>query len=130
MAAARAGSASTRPLRRCASPAATRSGSAWPNGRDFRLGDWDAGVDERFDLVLCNPPYVEAGAGLPRDVAEWEPHGALFAGADGLDAYRRLAPQIGRLIAPGGIACVEIGAGQEAAVTALFQSRKLNLTHR
>ncbi len=92
----------------------------------FRLGDWGEGIDERFDLVLCNPPYIEADAGLPADVGEWEPPGALFAGEDGLDDYRRLAPQIGRLIAPGGIACIEIGAAQEASVTELFRSWKLN----
>ena len=92
----------------------------------FRLGDWAEGIEERFDLVLCNPPYIEADAALPRDVSEWEPPEALFAGPDGLDAYRRLAPQIGRLIAPGGVACIEIGATQEATVTQLFRSWKLN----
>lgn len=86
----------------------------------FRLGDWGDGIDERFDLVLCNPPYVEAGAALPPDVAGFEPPMALFAGADGLDACRRLAPAIARLLAPGGIACVEIGAGQEKAAAGLF----------
>lgn len=87
---------------------------------EFRLGDWDEGLDERFDLILCNPPYVEAGAGLPPEVAGWEPGGALYAGADGLAAYRRLAPAFGRLLAPGGIACVEIGAGQENEASVLF----------
>jgi release factor glutamine methyltransferase len=93
---------------------------------DFRLGNWAEGVEEHFDLVLCNPPYIEADASLPADVAEWEPPEALFAGEDGLDDYRRLAPQIGRLIAPGGVACIEIGAAQEATVTELFRSWKLN----
>lgn len=87
---------------------------------DFRQGDWAKGLDERFDLILCNPPYIEAGATLPPDVAEWEPPAALYAGPDGLDAYRRLAPQLPGLLAPGGIACVEIGQGQVNAVTALF----------
>jgi release factor glutamine methyltransferase len=87
---------------------------------EFRLGDWGAGIDERFDLILCNPPYVERGAALPRAVADFEPHGALYAGADGLDAYRALAPQLPDLLAPGGIVCLEIGAGQDAAVAALM----------
>jgi len=87
---------------------------------DFRLGDWGAGLDERFDLILCNPPYVEAGADLPPDVARYEPDAALYAGADGLDAYRILAPQLGRLLAPRGIVCLEIGAGQQEAVSALM----------
>ena len=54
----------------------------------FRLGDWDEGMDERFALILCNPPYVEDAADLPRDVASHEPALALFAGTDGLAAYR------------------------------------------
>ena len=86
----------------------------------LRRGDWDEGLEERFDLVLCNPPYVEAKAALPSEVADWEPPAALYAGADGLDAHRRLAPALGRLIAPGGIACVEIGAGQAQAAGALY----------
>lgn len=87
---------------------------------EFRLGNWGDGVDERFDLILANPPYVELGAALPPDVAAFEPAAALYAGADGLDAYRALAPQLARLLAPDGIACIELGAGQEKAVRALF----------
>jgi release factor glutamine methyltransferase len=87
---------------------------------DFRQGDWAEGIGEQFDLILCNPPYVETGAGLPRDVADWEPAEALYAGADGLSEYRRLAPEIPRLLAPGGLACLELGAGQRETVAALF----------
>lgn len=87
---------------------------------EIRLGDWGAGLDERFDLLLCNPPYVEADAALAPDVAQFEPASALFAGKDGLDDYRRLAPQIGRLLAPGGLAAVEIGADQADSVLGLF----------
>jgi len=87
---------------------------------EFSCGDWADAVEERFDLILCNPPYVETGAPLAPDIVEWEPHEALFAGPDGLEAYRRLAPEIRRLLGPGGVACVEIGAGQEAAAGRLF----------
>lgn len=96
----------------------------------FRQGDWAKGVQARFDLLLCNPPYVEAGAALPRDVAEWEPASALYAGADGLDDYRRLAPAIGGLLAERGIACIEIGAGQRDAVGELFEDAGLNVAVR
>ncbi|MBA3675799.1 MAG: peptide chain release factor N(5)-glutamine methyltransferase [Sphingosinicella sp.] len=96
----------------------------------FRVADWAAGLDERFDLILCNPPYVEAGCALPVDVMEWEPHQALFAGADGLSAYRRLAPEIARLLVPAGLACVEIGAGQEADVGLLFSDMALKVGER
>lgn len=96
----------------------------------WRLGDWGEGMEERFDLILCNPPYVEAGADLPRDVVEFEPHGALFAGGDGLDAYRALAPQLGRLLTAGGIICLEIGAGQEKAVAALMAAAGFTIESR
>ena len=92
---------------------------------DFRLGDWGEGLDGRFDLILCNPPYVEVTAQLMRDISDWEPHLALFGGEDGLAAYRLLAPQIGRLLGPGGIACIELGAGQEAGVAPLFEAEGL-----
>jgi release factor glutamine methyltransferase len=96
----------------------------------FRSGDWGEGIAEEFDLILCNPPYVAAGARLPRDVAGFEPPLALFAGEDGLGAYRRLAPQIARLLAPEGLACVEIGVGQESAVAGLFASQGLDVASR
>jgi release factor glutamine methyltransferase len=92
---------------------------------ELRLRDWTAGLAGPFDLILCNPPYVEEGADLPRDVAEWEPAGALFAGPDGLDAYRRLAPALAPLLAPEGLACFEVGAGQASAVAALFEAEGL-----
>ncbi len=84
-------------------------------------GDWAgmlAGPDARFDLVLCNPPYVatvEIGELMP-EVAAHEPRLALDGGADGLASYRALLPELGRVLAPSGLAVLEIGAGQEEAV--------------
>lgn len=86
------------------------------------LGDWASGVDGAFDLILCNPPYVAEDEVLPVDVADHEPPAALYAGIGGLDAYRRLAPEIGRFVAPGGLALFEIGASQGAAVAGLFRA--------
>lgn len=97
---------------------------------EFRHGDWGEGLDERFDLILCNPPYVETGADLPPDVARHEPASALYAGADGLDDYRRIAPQLARLLAPSGVACVEIGAGQSGSVAALFEAEGFAVSTR
>jgi release factor glutamine methyltransferase len=85
---------------------------------DWNLPGWSAGLG-RFDLVLANPPYVESTAALDRGVRDYEPAEALFAGADGLDAYRVLVPQLAGLLAPAGIAVLEIGAGQGQAVAAL-----------
>ena len=88
----------------------------------FRLGNWAEGVEATFDLILCNPPYVAEGADTGPGVVEYEPHEALFAGPEGLDEYRRLAPQIGRLLAPGGLAAIEIGFDQAEPVAALFKA--------
>jgi release factor glutamine methyltransferase len=97
----------------------------------FREGDWAAGVADRFDLVLANPPYIATDEPLGHEVAGYEPHEALFAGADGLDAYRVIAPQLPRLIAPGGAAAIEIGHAQGTAVTALLEAQGLSVTlHR
>nr|WP_295663364.1 peptide chain release factor N(5)-glutamine methyltransferase [Polymorphobacter sp.] len=95
----------------------------------FVHGGWDAG-EGVFDLVLCNPPYVATGETLPRDVVDWEPAAALFAGADGLDDYRVLAPLIAGYVAPGGVACIEIGSTQANAVTSLFAAHGLSVALR
>ena len=95
---------------------------------EFAEGNWFAGVDGQFDLILANPPYIATDAALPRDVAEYEPHGALFAGADGLDAYRILAPQMAAHLAPGGMAAVEIGHDQGLSAAALFTVQGLGVS--
>lgn len=95
---------------------------------EFVEGDWFAGAEGQFDLILANPPYIATSAALPRDVADYEPHGALFAGADGLDAYRILAPQIGAHLMPGGMAAVEIGHDQGVSAAALFAAKGLKVS--
>jgi release factor glutamine methyltransferase len=86
---------------------------------EFLPGDWGQGLDERFDLILCNPPYVESTAALAPEVLDYEPASALFAGEDGLDDYRQLMAQLERLMAPAAIAVLEIGATQAPQVSAL-----------
>ena len=83
--------------------------------RDWDEPGWAAGLG-RFDLILANPPYVEDDAPIAPAVREWEPSGALFAGAKGLDAYRVLLPQLPELLTDEGVAVVEIGATQADAV--------------
>lgn len=85
------------------------------------LGHWAQGIDERFDLILCNPPYVPEQAALGPGVGEHEPGEALFAGGDGLDAYRSLAPEFPRLLARGGLVAAEIGSDQAQAAAALLE---------
>jgi release factor glutamine methyltransferase len=87
----------------------------------FRHGNWDEGVDAAFDIVLSNPPYIPSGdiAALQPEVASFEPRLALDGGADGLDAYRILAPAAARLLAAGGLVAFEVGLGQADSVVAI-----------
>jgi release factor glutamine methyltransferase len=87
----------------------------------LKIGDWAEGIDEQFDLILCNPPYVAEHEPLGAGVAEYEPEEALFAGPEGLESIRRLAPEIPRLLAPDGLAAVEIGAAQGRAAIELLK---------
>ncbi|WP_348632004.1 peptide chain release factor N(5)-glutamine methyltransferase [Pontixanthobacter sp. CEM42] len=84
--------------------------------RDWKDADWtdDLGL---FDLIVANPPYVETAAELDPSVRDFEPAQALFAGPDGLDDYRIVIPQIRNLLTDGGIAVLEIGHTQDAAVS-------------
>ena len=86
---------------------------------DWHQPGWAEGLGGPFDLILANPPYVETEAALMPDVAAYEPPGALFAGPDGLADYRVLVPQLPALLAEGGVALVEIGHTQAAAVRAI-----------
>jgi release factor glutamine methyltransferase len=86
---------------------------------DWTQPGWTQVLGGRFDLVLANPPYVEAAADLATSVRGFEPAEALFAGAEGLDDYRVLIPRLSDLLAPGGVALFEIGFTQGPAVTAL-----------
>ena len=83
---------------------------------DWREDGWTADLGQ-FDLILCNPPYVEDAADLAPDVRNHEPHSALFAGPDGLADYRILLPQMRDLLTDDGTAIVEIGHEQADAVT-------------
>ncbi len=85
-------------------------------------GNWADQVEGVFDLILCNPPYIADSEELMRDVADHEPAGALFAGADGLDDYRRIIPDLPRILAPGGVAILEIGATQHISVGQLAEA--------
>lgn len=114
---------------------ATASANAARNGvaerAAFRQGDWTDGVEERFDLVLSNPPYIASDeiAELDRNVREHDPHLALDGGLDGLTAYRALAAALPGHLNSGGHAILEIGAGQEAAVVALMEQAGLRHLH-
>jgi release factor glutamine methyltransferase len=87
-------------------------------------GDWTAGLQEaQFDLVVSNPPYIPTDeiSSLAPEVRDHEPHLALDGGPDGLSAYRDLAPQIIRVLKPGGRFALEIGPGQRGKVEELLR---------
>lgn len=88
----------------------------------FRKGNWMDGVDERFDLVVSNPPYIPTGdiGALDPEVARFEPLVALDGGLDGLAAYRTIAAGVRGVLAPGGAVFLEVGAGQARRVARLL----------
>ena len=88
----------------------------------FRLGDWLDGLDEGFDLILCNPPYIAEDelAALSPEVLEHEPRLALTPGGDGLDPYRRIAPELAFHLRRRGRALFEIGPTQAEAASGVF----------
>jgi len=90
----------------------------------FQRGDWGHGLTGPFDVIVSNPPYIPDAdiAGLEPEVARHEPLSALAGGADGLDCYRHLVPEMARLLLPGGLAGFEVGAGQAPDVARLFST--------
>jgi len=94
------------------------------------------GVVGPFDLVVCNPPYIPSGeiATLAAEVRDYDPLAALDGGADGLDIYRRIIPEL-RRVAPCGWVVLEVGAGQAEAVAKLLlqacgKTRQGEVLHR
>lgn len=89
---------------------------------ELKQGNWAEGITGRFDLILCNPPYIAESEPLMPDVVAHEPAGALFAGADGLDDYRRIIPDLPHILAPDGLAILEIGHTQHISVRELAET--------
>jgi release factor glutamine methyltransferase len=93
----------------------------------FTVCNYGAALMGAFDLVVSNPPYVRRRdiATLQPEVRLFDPASALDGGDDGLDGYRKIAADAGRLLAPSGVIVVELGAGQASAVAALFSAAGL-----
>ena len=93
----------------------------------LEVADWFAGVEGRFDLIVCNPPYIAADemAGLSPEVRLWDPVDALTPGGDGLAGYRAIAAGASAHLTALGRLIVEIGPTQAAAVAGLFAAAGL-----
>lgn len=110
-----------------AQPYAARNAARHVGRRaEIRLADWNM-AEGPFDLVFSNPPYIPAAdiESLQPEVRVHEPRAALDGGTDGLDAYRGLGRLLPGILAPGGHALLEIGAGQAAAMELLFPGLEL-----
>lgn len=93
----------------------------------FVAANWFEGLAGRYNIVVSNPPYIASAEieGLAPEVARYDPRAALDGGADGLDAYRRIADGVVRFLDPGGSLLVEIGCTQAQAVTEIFRKERL-----
>ncbi|WP_347263142.1 peptide chain release factor N(5)-glutamine methyltransferase [Nitrobacter sp.] len=95
----------------------------------FLVSDYGDGLSGPFDLIVSNPPYIRSAdiPALAPEVRDHDPHLALDGGLDGLDAYRRIAPQAAALLADGGLLVLEIGQGQGGAVSRLVTAAGLTV---
>jgi len=103
---------------------------AFADRAKFQLGDWGVGLEQQFDLIVSNPPYIADHeiAKLEPEVSRHDPRRALTGGTDGLDAYQALATDLPRLLAPGGIAILEIGYNQAGDVTEILRRAGLSVS--
>lgn len=95
----------------------------------FETGHWTDSISQKFDIILSNPPYINTTDKdqLSNEVRAYDPHLALFAGPDGLDAYRQLMPRLGIVLAQNGRAFIELGAGQLESVALLANASNLKV---
>lgn len=91
----------------------------------FAEGAWFGAVppDERFEVIVSNPPYIaeSEAVALPADVRDWEPHLALFSGADGLDAVREIVDDAPRHLVAGGLLAMELDETRAREVAAWLE---------
>lgn len=96
---------------------------------EFLTSHWCMNVTGAFDVIVSNPPYIPTGdiAGLAPEVSQYEPKQALDGGADGLACYRAIVASLAAHLAPGGVAAIELGMGQQAAVETLAAGHGLTV---
>ena len=84
----------------------------------FLKSDWYDNVKGLFDLIISNPPYIGLAEQdeLSAEVIKYDPEIALFAGRDGLDAYKKIIPNLRKFLNPDGFVALETGASQGVQV--------------
>jgi release factor glutamine methyltransferase len=87
----------------------------------FIVGSWAQAVTGTFDIVVSNPPYIPSQEidSLPLAVRGFDPHLSLDGGGDGLNGYRAIIPDLERMVKPGGLSFLEVGADQAEMVQKL-----------
>ena len=99
--------------------------NAKANGADIKFvqSDFLANVRGKFNMIVCNPPYIKSGDidALQSEVKDFEPLSALDGGEDGLDFYRRLAKDVPKKLVRGGTLLMECGQGQAQEIVKLFK---------
>jgi release factor glutamine methyltransferase len=98
----------------------------------FHNASWFDGITEKFDLIVSNPPYIPhlEVFELSLEVQNYDPHLALDGGGDGLEGYKAIATQAADHLNKNGLVILEIGAGQRADVTQIFQAQGFELTRQ
>lgn len=93
----------------------------------FVTGNWGDGIDEKFDFIISNPPYIptEEIKTLSADVKNYDPFSALDGGIDGLDHYKYLSSQILHLLKPNAYAILEFGYQQCESIKKIFSSYEI-----
>ena len=94
------------------------------NKVQFLKSDWFDAIDGIFDLIISNPPYIglKEKDRILDEVKKYDPEISLFAGNEGLDAYKRIIPNLARYLKPDGFVVLEIGASQSNQVTNMMNA--------
>ena len=79
---------------------------------NFQLSNWGSVINQTFDLITANPPYISSTASLPREVWAYDPPISLYAGPSGLEAHLTALPQLPRILNPKSTVLWEIGYNQ------------------
>ena len=93
---------------------------------EFIRSDWFENIDKKFDVIISNPPYVATSYELDRETL-YDPEAALFAGSDGMEAYRNILPNASNYLKPDGLLLLEIGYNQAEKIKQI--SSDLSLLH-